>query len=151
MKKISKFACSLFLVAALGCTGTSAFAQSETPDIGLKTGDVLTFDDGSYTVYLDEEGQAHLMQDDIMTMGSVCINGQPHEYRVQPGTSTKQTKISGDSKNCYWERSYIRNKCVRCNDTVVSLKSEKKVGHKYKVFGNECQNIVNGKKCTYKK
>lgn len=151
MKKRNKLTISLLLVLILCCTSISAFAQSKPTDIGLKTGDVLVFDDGNYTVYLDEDGQAHLSKDGIMLLGGTCPNGQPHQYRVQPGTSVKKTKISNDSKSCYWERTYIRNVCTRCGDTVVSQKSEKKVAHKYKLFGNECQNVVNGKTCGHKK
>ena len=110
----------------------------------------MSFEDGDYVVYLDEDGQAHLSKDGIMLLASTCPSGQ-HQYKVLAGTSTKTTKISNSSTNCYSEKTYIRNQCTRCGDIVTSLKSEKKVAHKYKLLEKQCKNVVNGIRCTYTK
>ena len=151
MKKIKRFLGTCLIVSTVFCAGFSTSAHSAPNDIGLKEGEILSFEDGDYIVYFDENGQAHLAKDGIITLGSTCPNGQPHLYRVQPGTSVKETKIDDDSTYCYWKRSYIRSKCDRCGDTTVSLNSETKEKHKYKLFEKQCKNEVNGTRCSYTK
>ncbi|WP_143424754.1 hypothetical protein [Gemmiger sp. An194] len=142
---------ALFLVASLFVVSLSVFAYDASHSSGLCEGDVLVFNGEEYVVYFTGDGEAHLAKDGIMLLGSTCPDGRPHQYKVQPGTSVKQTKINNNSTYCYWERSYIRSTCTRCGDTIASLSSEKQKKHTFKLFGKECQNVVNGVKCPFKK
>lgn len=151
MKNLKRFIGICLIVSTIFCAGFSTFAQSDYIDIGLKEGDILSFDDGDYTVYLGDDGKAYLAKDGIMPLGSTCINGREHQYRVQEGKSVTKEKINNDSTYCYKEKVYIRNVCDFCHNTEASLYSEEKKEHKYKLFEKQCKNEVNGNRCSYSK
>ena len=151
MKKIKRFLGACLIVSTVFCAGFSTSAHSEPTDIGLKEGDILSFDDGDYTVYFGIDGKAYLAKDGIMPLSTNCINGREHQYRVQEGKSIVQEKISNDSTYCYKEKVYIRNVCDFCHNVEPSLESEKKEEHKYKLFEKQCKNKVNGTRCSYTK